>query len=141
MSVAKLHGDFDSETGFCIPEGRYKVVFVGESVYAYRSGYKLRVQFRILGGPYCDMILDRHYNVKTKSRGWAAPGWKTDLVREIQQVTGERLKRLDRLSLKALLGRHIILAEIRTVRISAKGETLAPINRYSVVSRMICADT
>jgi len=130
-NVVMIKPTVAQEDDVCIEVGSYKVVYAGHKSYSWRNGMKLRVLFRIIEGEHEGVVLARHYNIDRAKPSISAKK-RSDLVREIQQVTERKIARTSRISI-GVLAQHIIAVDVRTVNKAANGDQLHKINQYSVI--------
>jgi len=105
-NVVMIKPTVAQEDDVCIEVGSYKVVHEG-------------------------VVLARHYNIDRAKPSISAKK-RSDLVREIQQVTERKIARTSRISI-GVLAQHIIAVDVRTVNKAANGDQLHKINQYSVI--------
>jgi hypothetical protein len=116
-----------------IGPGDYLVMYVRHIGVRVFMTAKIRVDFRLLAHP--DLIVSRWYRVINFHRGRVRAGPHSDIVRELSAVLGRRVRH-DRIPVSALENR-VVLASVRDVVEDRKQDALAPVNRYSVISRLV----
>jgi hypothetical protein len=117
----------------CVDPGEYPVVYVRHiGVIVFRTA-KIRVDFRLL--PYPGLIVSRWYRVKGFRGGRIQAGRHSDIVREMSAVLGRRIRH-DRIPVSSL--ENIAMrAVVREVVADRNQVALAPVNRYTVISRIL----
>ena len=88
-------------------------------------------------GPAFGLYLARHYNLEWLKQGRFKPKRHSDLVREYIAVTGEPVKRLDRIPLEDRYKGRVIRAKVRTVRKNGTQKLLPELARYSVIECLL----
>lgn len=99
--------------------------------------------FRVISpGPAFEACLPRHYNMEWVKKGSNFKARRhSDCVREFISVTGEPVRRTDRIPLIDRYKNRVILAKVRTVKHDSKGYQLHELARYSVIERLIQSQT
>jgi len=119
-----------------VAPGEYPVIYVRHVGCTVFRTLKVCVDFRLLEHP--DLILSRWYRVKDLRGGRIRASRHSDIVRELSGVLGRRLRH-DRIPVSAL-EQIIVRAEVRDVVTDRKQDRLAPVNVYSVISRLVGRD-
>jgi len=108
---------------------------------------KLILWFTVLSdGEYHGIKLRRFYNVRSligkPGRGGKChpSGWSSDLIREYANLFGDVPDRLDRFSLNPFKN-VIITGEVKTVSRDSKKRGIPKCVQYSVIERLIKAET
>lgn len=120
-----------------VPPGRYSVLARAWHVGNAFNESKLRLDLQLLD--HLDILLPRWYRIGGHHRSRISASPQSDLVREVQLVTGKRI-RCDRIPVGEFLKAGVLLADIETVKQDSRQQQLAEVNRYSVVRRIIGKD-
>jgi hypothetical protein len=126
-----------------IAPGEYDLAFLFLRTSNAFKRASITLWFRVITpGPAFEVCLPRHYNCEwVKKGGNFKVRRHSDCVREFIAVTGQPVKRTDRLPLIDRYKNRIILARVRTVKHDSKGNLLHELARYSVIERLIQAQT
>jgi hypothetical protein len=116
-----------------VAPGEYSAIYVRHVGMAVFTTPKVRVDFRLLAHP--DLILPRWYRVLDYRTGRVRGSPHSDIVRELSAVLGRRLRH-DRIPVSALES-VVVRVEVRDVVLNRKQDRLAPVNVYSVISRLM----
>jgi hypothetical protein len=116
----------------CIKPDDYDSVYVRHVCLRIFRASKVRVDFRLLAHP--GITLSRWYRAE-HSRGRISAGKSSDIVRELSAVLGRRVRR-DRIPLSDL-AESVVRVSVVTVTSDSRQHELAPINRYSVISKLV----
>jgi hypothetical protein len=130
-NVIALHWAPDGDLPH-VPAGEYNAVHVRHFGKVVFRVPKVCVLFRLVEHP--DIILPRWYCV-SQCRGRIRTGPHSDLVRELSAILGRRV-RADRIPLE-LFERIFVTVEVRDVVEDRKQNRVDPVNRYSVIGRIV----
>jgi len=115
-----------------IPDGTYSAVYEQHRGLLIFRTPKVRVDFRLLEHP--GLVLSRWYRVEDFRHGRVSACSSSDIVREISDVLGRRIRR-DQIPVGALEG-VIVKIQVRTVTKDRIQRPLAEVNRYSIIGRV-----
>ena len=126
-----------------IEPGDYELVFLFLRTSNAFKRASITLWFRVITpGPAFEASLPRHYNMEWVKKGGNFKARRhSDCVREFIAVTGEPVKRTDRIPLVDRYKNRVILAKVRTVKHDSKGNPLHELARYSVIERLIRSQT
>lgn len=126
-----------------IDPGEYEVTFLRLCTSTAFNRHSIKLWFSMYTfDPACSLYLPRHYNMEwVKSGGKFKAKRHSDCVREFIAVTGEPVKRTDRIPLQDRYKGRVILAKVRTVKKDSKGKPLPVLARYSVIEQLIRSNT
>ena len=122
-----------------IEPGEYEMTYALHRLSTSFGRPNISVWFSVIShGPAFGLYLARHYNLEWVKKGGIFKARRhSDCVREYIAVTGEPVKRTDRIPLKDRYKGRIIVAKVRTVKKDSKGQSLPELARYSVIERLI----
>ena len=116
-----------------IPPGDYELEYVTHRLLRrFRRGC-LEVFFRV--GDY-DVILPRYYAVTITGKKTFRAAGGSDIVRQLNRLFTERIRRLDRIPVNKLAGRHV-LGTVGTVKTDHNNQALVDECQYSVVRELL----
>ena len=126
-----------------IAPGDYEVTYLFHRTSTSFGRPNVTVWFSIISpGPAFGQYLARHYNLEWVKKGGIFKARRhSACVREYIAVTGEQVKRTDRIPLKDRYKGRVILAKVRTVKKDSKGQKLPELTRYSVIERLLRSNT
>jgi len=126
-----------------IEGGNYEVAFLFLRTSNAFKRASITLWFRVISpGLAFEAFLPRHYNMEwVKKGGHFKARRHSDCVREFIAVTGQPVKRTDRIPLVDRYKNRVILAKVRTVKHDSKGYPLPELARYSVIERLIQSQT
>ena len=132
------------EDSHCLIEpGEYEVTFHRLCTSTAFNRHSIKLWFSIVTfGPASGLYLPRHYNMEwIKNGGKFKARRHSDCVREYIAVTGEPVKRTDRIPLQDRYKGRVIVARVRTVKKDSKGNPLPKLARYSVIEQLLRSNT
>jgi hypothetical protein len=131
------------DSHYLIEPGEYEVMYEFYKTSMSFNRPNMTAWFSVASpGTAFGLYLPRHYNLEWVKKGGqfkARP--HSECVRDFIAVTGETVKRTDRIPLDTRYKGIIIVAEVRTVTKDSKGRKLPELARYSVIDRLIRSNT
>jgi len=126
-----------------IDPGEYEVSFLFFHTSTAFNRHSITLWFSVVSfGPAFGLYLPRHYNMAwVKKGGRFKPRRHSDFVRDYIAVTGEPVKRLDRIPMEDRYTGRVIVANVRTVKTDSKGRKLPELARYSVIDQLLRSNT